>query len=131
MDHQCAGHAALDAKIGNIETATSDICANLKVMAKTMTKLEDNNIQIVALRGEVAAISKAFDKSEREHDELFLRLRGIEEVGCNPRLNHLEEIQGKCQPVLDLKANQDRMIWGGIVMVGLAMVVTVIKAVWK
>ena len=100
-------------------------------MAKTMAKLEDNNIQIVALRGEVAAISKAFDKSEIAHTEIFNRLRAVEEIGCSPRLKNLEEGKGECPAVKDLKVNQDRMIWGGVIMTGVALVVTVIKAAWK
>ena len=106
---QCQSHIILDGKIDSIAASMAAISANLETMAATMAKLEDNNIQLVALREEVKALTKAFDKSEKEHDEIFVRLKDIEAVGCHPRLKKLEETQTKCPQVVALTKQVDKI----------------------
>ena len=128
---QCSGHATLDKKISSIETSMADICASIRVMSKTMLKLEDNSLQIAALQIEVVSIFKIFDKAEKERDELFDRVRALEDIGANPRLRKIEASQGACSTLQDVKARQDKVLLGGVLAVIIALIGTVLKVTWK
>lgn len=85
---RCVGR--LEESHHEMMSTQAGMAASLQAISDTMVKLEDTNIQIVALRGEVASLNRAFDKSETEHTEIFNRLRSVEEMGCRPRLQKLE-----------------------------------------
>lgn len=96
----------------------AEMATSLAVMANTLQKIEDTNIVIERLSGRLTAALDAFDKAEKSHDDIFNRLRKIEGIGCNARLNKLE-------------IRQDKQLWGVIISIGLLIAGTIVKAVWK
>ncbi len=103
---------------GNTAEVQAEMAQSLAVMANTLGKIENANIAIERLNGKIEAMFDAFAKSEKEHDDIFDRLRALEKVGCSPRITKLE-------------GRQDKQLWSGVALVGLALLATLIKLVWK
>jgi len=131
MEHVCEHHGALAEDIQLLVRGQIQMQEQMSGIGVTLLKLEDTNIQIVALRGEVAALDKNFERNEKAHDEIFIRMRVLEDVGCSPRLKSLEAEQGQCPAIKKVEARQEKMLWGGVVTVGLAFLATLLKVAWK
>ena len=127
----CSLHGPLADDIQLLVRGQIKMQEEISGIGKTLLKLEDTNLQIIALRGEVAALNKNFDRNDKEHDELFTRMRSLEDIGCNARLKDLEANQGRCDALLKVEARQEKMLWGGVITVCLAFLATLLKAVWK
>jgi len=131
-DHQCGEHAFFKAqfecisssmkgleKAHQTETEVQAKMANsIAVMANTLKKIEDTNVIVERLAGKLDSVFLLFNKSEKDCDEIFKRIRDMENISANPRLKRLE-------------GRQDKMLWGGVISVFGMFLITVIKAVWK
>lgn len=117
------------------QTKTSEIqiemSQSLAVMASTLAKIEDSNIVLTRIMGRVDNVFALLETNEKEHGGMFTRIRKLEDVRADARLASIEKHQGCCQAVLDVKGQLNKVLWGGLVSVVLALVATISKAVWK
>jgi len=127
----CSQHNELQKDIKCLVRGQIQMQEEMSGISKTLTKLEDTNLNIIALRGEVATLSKTFERNEKDHDEMFTRIRAVEDASCHPRLTALEQDKGKCQAVQKVEARQEKMLWAGVATIALALITTLIKVVWK
>ena len=96
----------------------AEMANSLAVMANTLKKIEDTNVIVERLSGKLDSVFLLFRKSEKDCDDIFKRIRDLENLSTNPRLKRLE-------------GRQDKMLWGGVISVFGMFLVTVIKAVWR
>lgn len=123
---------------------TSDIqvemSSSLAVMASTLQKIEGSTVSIERLSGRLNTVSALFDKSEKEHDDIFNTLREIQSIGSNSRLKKLEGsvdayTELRVGPRLtDVEAFQKTAIVGTIKLIIVAFVAAVLggslRAFW-
>ena len=94
QDEKCSAHALTASSLDSITSAVSrleqaqgstaavqmEMATSLAVMANTLEKIENTDVIIERLNGKIVAMFDAFEKSEREHDDLFNRLRAVETI---------------------------------------------------
>lgn len=109
----------------------TEMAKSLAVMASTLETIEGTNIAIERLAGKIDLVFDALRKDETEKTEIFTRIRGLEEIGANPRLNKIEAMMGNCPGLQEVKARSEKVFIGGVISVLLLALGTIAKAVWK
>jgi len=109
----------------------TEMAKSLAVMASTLETIEGTNIAIERLAGKIDLVFDALRKDESEKTEIFSRIRILEDIGANPRLDKIEEVMGKCPGLLEVKARSEKVLVGGVVSVILIALGTIARAVWK
>ncbi len=127
--------AATVKRLETNQTKTTDIqtemAKSLAVMANTLETIEGTNIAIERLAGKIDLVFDALRKDENEKTEIFSRIRTLEDIGANPRLDKIEAVMGKCPGLLEVKARSEKILIGGVISVLLLTLGTIAKAVWK
>ena len=102
-------------KLNKLENTQVSMQAELKVFSRTMERLAKTSEQIVELRSECLHMIKAHERSERAHDELFERLREVE----NWKGGIDTKIRTMCLNVSGLQKNQR---WVAMTVIGALIV---------
>lgn len=103
------------AKLNKLENVQIGMQTELKVFSKTMERLAKTSEQIVELRSECLHMIKAHERSERAHDELFERLREVE----NWKGGIDTKIRTMCLNISGLQKNQR---WVAMTVIGALIV---------
>ncbi len=116
--HKCAFHDTVDGTLKTVSAAQIDLTLAQAVLARDMAA------QAEAIKGMTSVTTHA-------HEELFTRLRqaeekqAIAETFCKTggeRLKKLEAGQGDCPALKDVKGDLRKVIWSGIIGIGLLIV---------
>ena len=108
LDNIAETVSRLEASQQSTAEVQAEMATSLAVMASTLEKIENTNVVIERLAGKLDSIFVTFSKMEKAHDELFERLRVLENLGCGARIKKVE-------------TRQEKQLWGLITAVGVAV----------
>ena len=134
---KCGLHERVEGAVGDISKAQTDLALAHAVLARDMSAqaivmkdLAQVTVQVIEVKAMLGNSLDRFKRTEQEHSEIFGRLSTLDtnqasaKAYCQAgkdRIVNLEKTQGKCQPLKDLKSNQVKIIWTGIVGIGVVI----------
>ncbi len=125
MSDTCPAHNGLIEDLAEIRKSNAEMMkvqlqmsVTLESVAHALAKLEDTAVHLAEIRTKQNEFESRFEADKQEHANIFKRLKDLEEIGSSPRLTSLEN-------------RDEKMIWGMVGVVLVAIIVTVIRAIWK
>ncbi len=142
--HKCPYHDTVEDTLKSVSAAQTELTLAQAVLARDMAAqaeavkdLPKVHASVVEVKTMLTNSLAQFDKTEHAHEEIFTRLRQSEEKQAvaesfcksgGERLKKLEASHGDCQAVRDAKGDIRKVIWTGVIGIGLAIVWFLAKA---